>query len=47
MLNGKVPCGCESRKRIMFTEGDAGITELVIVGVAFTAIIIAWRLGKA
>jgi hypothetical protein len=26
-----IPCGCESRKDIMFTRGGAGITELVII----------------
>jgi hypothetical protein len=46
MLNGKVPCGCESRKEIMFTKGHAGLTEGAILGVCGLAVFLAWKYGR-
>jgi hypothetical protein len=36
-------CGCQQRKEIMFTDGGAGLTELVILGTAVILVIAAWR----
>lgn len=41
-----VNCGCESRKQIIFTEGKPGRGELVILGTALAAVLIAWRVNR-
>lgn len=42
-----IPCGCEARKEVMFTEGKLGVSEATILAASVLAIIIAWRLNRA
>lgn len=44
--NIEIPCGCEARKQIMFTEGKLGITEGAILAVAIGSIFIAYKYGR-
>lgn len=50
MLIGKVnlPCGCEARREIMFTQGHAGWPDLLIIGTPFlvVALLLARRYVK-
>lgn len=38
-----VPCGCEARKEIMFTEGQLGVREAAAVVLIIATITVAWR----
>jgi hypothetical protein len=46
MSNIDVPCGCDHRKYIMFTQGKLGIVEGAILGAAAFAIIAALKFGR-
>lgn len=41
-----VPCGCESRKRIMFTDGHVGAVEGVILGGLLLTVLAAYLYGR-
>lgn len=41
-----VPCGCENRKYIMFTQGNIGRAEVAIVGAAILILVAARYLTK-
>lgn len=45
--NTHIPCGCESRKEIMFTHGMLGPVEYGLIAVSILSILIAWRLRNA
>lgn len=47
-LFGKdVPCGCDSRRDIMFTQGEMSPTTfLLIMGVLVAVPLITWRITK-
>lgn len=38
-----VPCGCESRKEIMFTKGNIGAVEVTILAGAILAVLLALK----
>jgi len=44
MGNIEIPCGCEARKQIMFTQGKLGIPEGAILATAALALIITFNL---
>ena len=44
LFNHDIPCGCNDRKEIMFTQGNLGIPEAVIVVGAVMVVLIAWRI---
>lgn len=42
----KLPCGCENRKEIMFTQGKPGPAVGAILVGATLLVLLAWRLNK-
>lgn len=47
MADIDIPCGCDHRKYIMFTQGKLGVAEGLILATVAAAIIIAKHYGKA
>lgn len=41
---GKVPCGCEARKDVMFDRGQLGKREAAIVLATVTVLTVAWTM---
>lgn len=39
LFNKELPCGCQQRKEIMFTQGNPGLSELVLVGLPLAVIL--------
>lgn len=46
MSNIEIPCGCDHRKYIMFTQGKLGVTEGAILATVLAAIAIAKHYGS-
>jgi hypothetical protein len=39
--NIDIPCGCQTRKYIMFTKGQLGIVEAAILAAVVAAVVLA------
>jgi hypothetical protein len=46
MGNIDIPCGCNTRKYIMFTKGQLGIPEAAILATVAAAILLARHYGS-
>lgn len=46
LFGKEVPCGCDERKEIMFTQGDLGLQEALIVGIPLAVLIFLIVKGK-
>lgn len=46
MSNMDIPCGCDTRKYVMFTQGKLGVTEGGILALVLIAVLVAHHHGK-
>ena len=43
LLGRDVPCGCDSRRDIMFTQGNLGKSEFIMLAGMVGVLLLAWK----